>query len=37
MAIFVIFAPKGGKPCDGNKEPIMKVLYHINNSFIAIN
>lgn len=21
MAIFVMFAPKGGKPCDGNKEP----------------
>lgn len=22
IAIFVIFAPNGGKPCDGNKEPV---------------
>jgi hypothetical protein len=21
MAMLVMFAPKGGKPCDGNKEP----------------
>lgn len=36
IAILDMFAPKGGKPCDGNKEPKMKIFHKINGDTTPI-
>jgi hypothetical protein len=38
IAMLVMFAPNGGRPCEGNKEPVMnEVQYQINSFLLAIN
>ena len=41
IAILVIFAPNGGRPCDGNKEPKVEVslkllLVHLYGAFLCL-